>query len=255
MQILTKTTQWFKSQVATPGDDFKQTGDAQRSPKKTALVSTAVGAGVGAAVGGGVAYHSMANDSVYFDWVTETMPLAASGPTPEEVFGGDVNQFQSLVANQSQSGVSSKETLQYLSYLKYQSPKMSGDELMGIYQSLEGQLGEDNQVRDALNMISAHVDRHGTTPTEAHQEFTHYFGYQSDFGKASQLFLEDQKLTDQELNATSVQMVQKHTSPIGHLGMAKAVGLGVAAGIAAGAATGLVVGVGINVFQKLLGDR
>jgi hypothetical protein len=218
------------------------------------LVSSAVGAGLGAVAGGGAAYNSVANDSVYFDWVTEHMPLAASGPEAGEVFGSGLGQLETLVSSQSNGSVSSGETLRYLSYLKFQTPGLSGDELQGIYTSLEGQFGRDSQVRDALNMISAHVEKHGTTPSQAHQEFTNYFGYESDFGKATQMFLEDQKLSDAELNATTVQMVQKHTSPLGHLGMARAVALGVAGGAAVGAATGLVVGVGINLFSKLVGS-
>lgn len=252
MQILSKTSSWLRTHLSTPGDDFKQGGDSGRDPKKTAAISAGVGAGVGAAVGGGVAYHSLSNDSVYFDYESDMMPLAASGPVPEEVFGDDISRFQSMVMAQTDSSQSSKETLQYLSYLKLQSPKVPEAELSGIYQSLESQLGNDNQVREAINMIAAHIDRHGTTPSEAYGEFSNYFGYEDDFTESTKMFLEDQKLTDQELNATTVQMVQKHTSPIGHLGMAKGVALGLVGGAAVGAASGLVVGLGINLVQKII---
>ena len=118
--------------------------------------------------------------------------------------------------------------------------------------ALEGQFGDDNEVRQALNMIAAHMNRHGTTPDEAVGAFKNYFGYTDDFDKAANLFLEDQGLSEDYLNETKIGFVQKHTSPIGHLGMTKAVTLGVVGGMAVGAASGLVVGLGINLYQKIV---
>ena len=251
MQILSRTSNWIKSQVAAPADDFRQ-GSQGTTPAKKLAVSTAVGAGLGAVTGGGLAYHSVSNDSQYFDYVSNEIPLAASGPEALDVFGGDLGQFQNLVNTHTESATSSKESLQYLSYLKFQDPKIPNPDLQGIYQSLELQFGEDAQVRQALNMISAHVQKHGSTPNEAYQEFSNYFGYEPDFGKASQTFLVDQKLSTEELNMSTIQMVKRHTSPLGHLGMGKAVALGIATGAAIGAATGLVVGVGVNLYDKLV---
>lgn len=250
MQIFSQARSWVQQQTRVPGDDFRQ---APEQPKNSATVMKAagVGAGVGAVVGGGAAYHSVANDAPYFDWVTDQKPLASTGPTPTDVFGGEFDRFESLVAGQSESTASGRETLQYLSYLKFQNPKVSDTELSDIYTSLEGQFGQDGQVRSALNMISAHVTKHGSTPSEAYREFRNYFGYETDFGKATDMFLQDQKITDLELNETTVQMVTRHTSPLAHLGMARAVALGVAGGVLVGAVTGAVVGVGINLFQKL----
>lgn len=251
MQILSRTSNWLRSQVAAPADDFRQ-GSSEATPSKKLAVSTAVGSGIGAVTGGGLAYHSVSKDFTYFDYVTNEIPLAASGPEALDVFGGDLGQFQNLVNTHTENAVSSKESLQYLSYLKFQDPKVPNQDLQGIYQSLETQLGEDTQVRQALNMISAHVQKHGSTPNEAYQEFSNYFGYEPDFGKASQTFLVDQKLSPDELNMTTLQMVKRHSSPLGHLGMGKAVALGIATGAAIGAATGLVVGVGINLYDKLI---
>lgn len=251
MQILSKATSWVQRQVATPGDDFRE-APREKTPTDRLKLGAGIGAGVGAVVGGGAAYHEISNDSVYFDYETSYQPLASSGPSAAEMFGGELAEYQSLVSGQSESAASGEQSLQYLSYFKFQNPKISTEDVQGIYKTLEGQLGDDTKVRDALNMISAHVDRHGTTHNEAHQEFSNYFGYQSDFEKATQTFLADQKLTEQELNAASVQMVKKHTSPIGHLGMVKSVTLGIAAGAAVGAATGLAVGVGVNLYTKLV---
>lgn len=258
MQIISNTTKWFKAQTATPGDDFKETPPEEPkkpSPLKTLGISAGVGAGVGATIGGGAAYQSLSNDSTYFSWETESVPLAASGPTPQEVFGTDVGAFQTLVGGESQNAASGDQTLQYLSYLKFNDPKMSASELQGLYKSLEGQFGDDAKVRDALNMISAHMSKHRTTANEAHSAFTNYFGYQEEFGVSSQMFMEDQKLTTEDLEMTTMQMVEKHTSPIGHLGMAKGLALGVAAGLATGAAAGIAVGLGINLYRKLAGDQ
>lgn len=251
MQIFSQTRNWVQRQMAVPADDFKQAPEPQASAGKTVAVAAGVGAGVGAVVGGGAAYHNVASDAPFFDWESSQKPLAASGPAPTDVFGGSLGQFQSLVQSQSESAASSKETLQYLSYLKFQNPKLSNTELSDIYRSLEGQLGHDNEVRSALNMISAHVGRYGSTPSQAYGEFKHYFGYESDFNKATQMFLQDQKLTDEELNSTTIQMVTRHTSTLAHLGMAKAVALGVAGGMVTGAVTGAIVGVGINLFRKI----
>ena len=254
MQILTRTSNWVRNQVATPGDDFKQAEDSQppkHNATKTALVATGVGAGIGGAVGGGTAYHEMSQDEVYVDWETSLTPVGASGPDAAEVFGSDLAGFQSLVSGQSESAAAGKENLQYLSYLKFQNPKLSNAELTGIYNSLESQFGNDTQVRDSLNMVAAHMNRHGSTPNEAVGAFKNYFGYEEDFGKATQMFMEDQSLSEDYLNETRIQFVQKHTSPIGHLGMAKAVGLGIAGGVAIGAVTGLVAGLGINLYHKI----
>ena len=251
MQILSRSSNWLKRQVSAPSDDFRQSSH-QALPAKTLAVSTTVGAGLGAVTGGGLAYHSVSNDSTYFDYLSNEIPLAASGPDALDVFGGDLGQFQHLVNTHTESAASSKESLQYLSYLKFQDPKVPSQDLQAIYQSLEMQLGEDAQVRQALNMISAHVQKHGSSPNEAYQEFSNYFGYEPDFGKASQTFLLDQNLSQEELNMTTIQMVKRHTSPLGHLGMGKALALGIATGAAIGAATGLAVGVGLNLYDKII---
>lgn len=253
MNIFSRTVNWAKHQTATNGDDFKE-----RAPKteprmgKTVGVSAAVGAGVGALVGGGAAAHSVSNDTVFIDYVTEELPLAASGPEAWEVFGDGIGSLETLVRSHSEGSTSGGQTLQYLSYLKFQNPDLPAEQLQGLYNSLESQFGNDQQVREALNMISAHVDKYGTTAAEAHKEFTNYFGYEDDFGRATQMFLEDQKMSPEELKTISFQMVEKHTSPIGHLGMAKGVALGIATGAAIGAVTGVVTGVGIHVVQKLI---
>ena len=198
----------------------------------------------------------MSNDFEYFDYVSTEIPLASSGPSASSVFGTNLDQFQSLVTKNSDGASSADQTLQYLSYLKHQNPKVPVADLEGIYQSLEGQFGDDAEVRKALNMIAAHSRKYGTTPNEAHAEFTHYFGYQNDFSKASQTFVEDQKLAPEELNEIMLEYVKRHSSPIGHLGMAKGVALGVASGLAAGAAVGaaagVAVGVGVHIYNKLI---
>ena len=257
MQIISKTTKWFQEQVVPKGDDFTQKSEEpkQPSPYKTVAISTGIGGSVGAAIGGGAAYRSLSNDSTFFSWESESVPLASSGPTPQEVFGAELGTFQSAVTAQSQGTSSSQETLQYLSYLKFNDPKLSAADLQGIYTSLEGRFGDDAQVRTALNMISAHMDKYQTTANEAHAEFSNYFGYEEDFDSATQMFLQDQKLTPEELEMTTVQMVEKHTSPIGHLGMAKGLALGVAAGLATGAVTGFAVGMGINLYRKIAGGQ
>jgi len=261
MQIISRTSNWLSRQTAAPSD-FKPSEEQAPKPApgltigKAATVGTAVGAGLGA-VGGGVwAGRSVANDFQYFDYVSNEIPLASSGPSAEAVFGTNLDQFQSLVTKSSDGSTSADDTLQYLSYLKHQNPKVPMADLQGIYQSLEGQFGDDQDVRKALNMIAAHSRKYGTTPNEAHAEFTHYFGYQNDFSKASQTFVEDQKLAPEELNEITLEYVQRHSSPIGHLGMAKGVALGVASGLAAGAAVGAVagvaVGVGVHIYNKLI---
>mgnify|MGYP007126012421 CR=1 FL=1 len=187
MQIFSQARSWVQSRIQAPCDDFKQAPEPPVSSAKTALVSAGIGAGVGGALGGGVAYHSVANDSPYFDWVTEQIPLAGTGPSPTDVFGAELDRFETLVFEQSENSVSGRDTLQYLSYLKYQNPKLPDTELSEIYASLEGQLGRDSQVRSALNMISAHVAKHGSTPSEAYRELRNYFGYETDFGKATDI--------------------------------------------------------------------
>lgn len=253
MQILSNASNWVRRQIQTPGDDFTPGAEApEPNGAKTVVVATAAGAGVGAVVGGGAAYREMSQDTVYVDWETTMLPLGASGPTPGEVFGSDLGGFEQLVSSHSQSASAGRENLQYLSFLKYQSPHISNSDLTGIYNSLESQFGNDTQVRDSLNMIAAHMNRHDTTPNEAVGAFKNYFGYTDDFDKATNLFLEDQGLSEDFLTETKIGFVQKHTSPIGHLGMAKAVTLGVAGGMAVGAASGLVVGLGINLYQKIV---
>ena len=264
MQILSTSTNWLRSQTAAPSDFKPQQGQQQPDPKpepgltigKAAKIGTAVGAGIGAVAGGGWAGHSVSNDFEYFDYVSTEIPLASSGPSASSVFGTSLDQFQSLVTKNSDGTSSADQTLQYLSYLKHQNPKVPVADLEGIYQSLEGQFGDDAEVRKALNMIAAHSRKYGTTPNEAHAEFTHYFGYQNDFSKASQTFVEDQKLAPEELNEIMLEYVKRHSSPIGHLGMAKGVALGVASGLAAGAAVGaaagVAVGVGVHIYNKLI---
>jgi hypothetical protein len=261
MQILSKTSNWFGRQTAAP-KDFGPAQEQKPGPNpgltigKAATVGTAVGAGVGAVAGGAWAGHSIANDFEYFDYVSNEIPLASSGPSAASVFGTNLDQFQSLVINNSDGAASADETMQYLSYLKHQNPKVPTTDLQGIYQSLEGQLGDDQDVRKALNMIAAHSRKYGTTPNEAHAEFTNYFGYQNDFSQASETFVEDQKLAPEELNEITLEYVKRHSSPIGHLGMAKGVALGVASGLAAGAAVGaaagVAVGVGVHIYNKLI---
>jgi hypothetical protein len=263
MQIISRTSNWISRQTAAP-KDFKPAQDQKPEPKpdpgltigKAATVGTAVGAGVGAVAGGAWAGHSVHNDFEYFAYESDEIPLASSGPSAQSVFGAELDQFQSLVGKHSDGSSSADKTLQYLSYLKHQDPKMPMSDLQGIYQSLEGQLGEDEQVQKALNMIAAHSRKYNTTSNQAHAEFTNYFGYENDFSKASQTFVEDQKLTPEELNEITLQYVKRHSSPIGHLGMAKGVALGVASGLAAGAAVGAVagvaVGVGVHLYKALI---
>lgn len=263
MQILSTSTNWLRNQTAAPSD-FKAQEGQQPDPKpepgltigKAATIGTAVGAGIGAVAGGGWAGHSVANDFEYFDYVSTEIPLASSGPSASSVFGTGLDQFQTLVTGNSDDAASAEQTLQYLSYLKHQNPKVPTTDLQGIYQSLEGQFGDDNEVRQALNMIAAHSRKYGTTPNEAHAEFNNYFGYQNNFKQASNTFVEDQKLAPEELNEIMLEYVKRHSSPIGHLGMAKGVALGVASGLAAGAAVGaaagVAVGVGVHIYNKLI---
>lgn len=262
MQIVSRTSNWIRRQTSA-ADDFRPAKEQQQpapepglSIGKAATVGTAVGAGLGAVAGGAWAGHSVANDFEYFDYVSQEIPLASSGPSAQSVFGAELSQFQSLVGKGSEGTDSADQTLQYLSYLKHQDPKMSAAQLEGIYRSLEGQFGDDNQVREALNMIAAHTRKYNSTTNEAHAEFTNYFGYENDFGKASETFARDQKLAPEDFNETLLQYVKRHSSPIGHLGMARGVALGVVSGLATGAAVGAVagvaVGVGVHIYNKLI---
>lgn len=251
MQIFTNTSRWLRSHTATPTDDFRAASETSHSAARKVAVGAAVGAGIGAAAGGGYAYHSVSKDFEYFEYLTEQVPLAASGPEALDVFGQDLARYQGLVGNHSEGASSSQETLKYLAYLQHQNPQAPAAEIQGIYQALESQFGHDQQVRQALNMISAHVQKHGTSPNEAYREFTNHFGYETDFSRASSTFAQDQGLSSDDLNMTNISLVKRHSSPLGHLGMGRAVALGLVTGAAIGAATGVAVGVGLHVLDKI----
>ncbi|MFA5505838.1 MAG: hypothetical protein WC314_19320 [Vulcanimicrobiota bacterium] len=261
MQILTHSSNWIRRQTASPQDFRPQPSgpveglDSGLTIGRATRIGTAVGAGVGAVAGGTWAGQSVSNSFEYFDYVTSEIPLASSGPSASAVLGAHLDQFQSVVGQNSSDSASAEQTLQYLSYLKHQNPKVPSTDLEGIYRSLEGQFGDDSQVRQALNMIAAHSRKYGTTPNQAHAEFSNYFGYQNSFQEGTRTFAEDQKLAPGELNEVMLEYVKRHSSPIGHLGMTKGVVLGVASGLAVGAVVGAVagvaVGVGVHLYNRL----
>ena len=248
MQIVSKAKNWLTRQVASNKEDFSTSSNANKPQSNGMVKAGGIGAGVGAAAGGGLAYHSLSKDFTYFDYVTEEMPLGESGPTAASVFGADFEQLQKMVAENSNGAKSGEQSLQYLSYLKHQSPKASTADIQGIYNSLEGQLGNDTEVRESLNMISAHVAKHGTTPNEAHAELASHFHMESDFGKGTSTFLEGNKIEGTDLKETSIYMKQRHSSRIGHLGMTK----GLALGAAAGAGIGLFTGLAVNLLSRVM---
>ena len=200
-----------------------------------------IGGGIGAVAGGAFMYDNIRRDEPWFDYVTESIPRAEFGSAPQDVFGADLQRFADLARESSDSKASAQSSLQYLAYLQEQAPKTSAEELTNVYGALENQFADDEQVRRSLNLVSAHVTKHGSTPAQAYFELTRHFELEPDFERGAQTFQESAKLADWEINETSTQLVKRHTTRFGHLGMAKGVAIGVGAGLVAGVATGALL--------------
>ncbi|MGE0490027.1 MAG: hypothetical protein AB7S38_12545 [Vulcanimicrobiota bacterium] len=237
MQVFGSAQQWWAQNVSGGRSDF-----ASQAGK-----GAAIGGGVGAAVGAAAAAHNVLADQPYFDSVTHLTPRAELGPAATQVFGADTARLLELVRSRSGDTTSADDSLKYLAYLQNQTPATSPNDLTGIYNALENQLSDDTQVRSALNLITAHVAKHGSSPVEAFRQFVHHTQWETDFERAADSFARASKLGQDDLNEVSVELVQRHTTALGHLGLARGVLLGAGAGALTGALVGGAAGILIHV--------
>lgn len=242
MNVTASAHRWWNQNVK-PASDFGEEPTPPEPEDSTVLKSATIGGGVGALVGAGALYDNIRRDQPWYDSVTRSVPRAELGDTPELVFGGELGRFQQLVGQHSSNSGSAQSSLQYLAYLQEQAPKSNTVELSNVYQALENRFSDDTQVRTALNLITAHVTKHGSTPTQAYQHLSHQFELETDFERGTQTFLEAAKLSEDDLNETTFELVKRHTTTFGHLGMLKGVALGAGVGLVAGVAVGTLVGV------------
>ena len=240
MQVFQNAQQWWTSNVSGARSDF-----ASQAGK-----GAAIGGGLGAAVGAAAAARNVLADQPYFDSVTHLTPRAELGPAATQVFGPDTARLLEMVRSHSAGSASADNSLKYLAYLQNQTPATSRDDLSGIYNALENQFADDTQVRSALNLITAHVAKHGSTPVEAFRQFEHHTQWEPDFQRAADSFTRASKLGPDDLNDVSVQLVERHTTSLGHLGLARGVLLGAGAGALTGALVGGAAGILIHVASS-----
>lgn len=243
MNALASAGNWLAKNVRPNINDFNSEEPPPPPDQSDSVLlnrEVAIGAGAGTLVGAGLAYADIANDKIRFDHESYQVPRAELAPGAAEVFGADLGRFTSLIRNHSDNRASAESSLQYLANLKHLAPKTSEAELSGVYRALENQFSDDGQVRKALNLIGAHMEKHETTPGQAYYEFSRHFQFETDFERGSQTFMEASKISDWEVNETVIQLVKRHSSFLGHLGMLKGVALGAGAGLVAGVAVGAV---------------
>lgn len=245
VNICRQAQKWWSTNVSSAAPDYRAS-----SLTGTLARGAGIGAAAGAAVGGGLAAHNVLSDEPYFDYVSTNIPKAEFGPSPSLVFGSELERLQALVRTNSAGAQSADKSLQYLAFLQSQDPKGSVHELTNVYQAVEDQFGNDDQVRGALNLIASHSAKYGSSPGEAYYEFSRHAQWETDFDRISQSFAQASKLQEWEINETTTEIVKRHTTTLGHLGLARGALLGMGAGAVVGAGVGVAVGALVHLVTR-----
>lgn len=245
MNICRQAQKWWSTNVSSAEPDYRTSSLSGKLAK-----GAGIGTAAGAAIGGGLAAHNVLSDEPYIDYVSTNLPKAEFGPSPSMVFGADTERLMALVRANSSGVESADKSLQYLAYLQSQDPKTGLGELTNVYQAVEDQFGNDEQVRGALNLIASHSAKYGSSPGEAYYEFSRHSQWETDYDRISQSFTQASKLQDWEINETKTELVTRHTTALGHLGLARAALLGMGAGAVVGAGVGVAVGALVHLVTR-----
>ncbi|MBI3924260.1 MAG: hypothetical protein HY319_01850 [Armatimonadetes bacterium] len=237
MSVLGGASSWWSRNVGGAADFA-----SQRASRSGAVRAAGLGAGAGAVLGAGLAVYNVSQDRPYFEPVLQQVPRPELGPTPQEVFGPAAGALLDDIRARASDSGSAQSSLQYLAFVGHLSGDSSPQALSSLYNTLENHFSDDAQVRQALNLVAAYVDKFpGTRPARA---LALLLNEGEDFGRASREFADKYGITDSDLTETRTRMELRHTALLG--------GFGLVGGVVIGAAAGAVVGAGIGVAVSAL---
>lgn len=234
---------WLRNNVVGGGDYRPEAGP---SKLKAATYGAAGGAAVGAVWGGANA----AADNPYWEDVTHWVPRPELGPSPDRVFGSQAAALLRDVSARSSGDGSARDTMQYLAYLSSRS-NAAAPTMGSLYNTLENHVSDDRQVRGALNLIAAYVDKNpGESPFRAASLFIEELGRRGSYDRAATTFAGQHQITQQDLSQSELRHELRHTTVMGRFGVLGGVAIGMLGGAALGAGVGLATGVLIDMVTR-----
>lgn len=228
---------WWSSNVNPQGNDFQS---------KAAPKAAVYGGAIGAALGAGYGAYNVSQDKPYWATVTDWVPKGELGPNPDQIFGPHTEALLREVKGRSSGAGSADSTMRYMAYVSSHS-QISPESMASLYNTLENHFSDDAQVRSALNLVAAYVEKHpDQKPFQAAALLLNEANGRS-FASASQSFQQRYGLTQQDLEQATERQELRHTAMLGRFGYAG----GIAIGAAGGAAIGIGVGVAFTALARV----